>query len=83
MTSIIVKPANKQEFIFLKDLFQKMRIQFKPIFNLNDNEDDSEEWYRFAMSSLSEAYSDDEPEYTTDMIKELNPEYNPTFESQL
>lgn len=75
MTSIIVTPANRQEFILLKDLFQKMRIQFKPLLHINDTEDDSEEWYRFAMSNLSEAYSDDEPEYTTDMIKEPNPDY--------
>jgi hypothetical protein len=60
-----------------------MRIQFKPLLNINDTDDDSEEWYRFAMANLSEAYADDEPEYTTDMIKEPNPDYNPFFENKL
>ena len=34
-----------------------------------------EDWANLAMESLERAYSDDEPEYTVDMIKELNPDY--------
>ena len=37
-----------------------------------------EEWYKFAAANLARAYSDDEPEYTLDMIKEPNPEYEPS-----
>lgn len=34
-----------------------------------------EDWITIAKGSLSGAYSDDEPEYTTHMIKEPNPKY--------
>ena len=79
MTSMIVNPANKQEYLLLKELFHKMQIDYKPLSNNSNDEDDSEEWYRFAMMNLSKAYSDDEPEYTSDMIKEPNPDYKPTY----
>ncbi len=32
-------------------------------------------WARFSLQMLSYAYGDDEPEYTTDMLIEINPEY--------
>jgi len=34
-----------------------------------------EDWANFAMEALERAYGDDEPEYTPDMIKKANPEY--------
>ena len=34
-----------------------------------------EEWYHFSMQMLARAYSDDEPEYTTDMLQWVNPDY--------
>ncbi len=34
-----------------------------------------EDWAAIAKSSLSRAYSNDEPEYTPNMIKEPNPKY--------
>ena len=39
------------------------------------SKDDREEWYRLSEQGLAAAYSDDEPEYTLDMIKEWNPDY--------
>jgi hypothetical protein len=82
MTSIVVKPANRHEFLFLKELFKKMKIEYKPLSYKIDEDEDSEEWYRFAMLNLSRAYSDEEPEYTSAMIKEQNPNYHPIFEGQ-
>jgi hypothetical protein len=32
-------------------------------------------WLRLSMEGLNRAYGDDEPEYTLDMIKEHNPDY--------
>jgi CelD/BcsL family acetyltransferase involved in cellulose biosynthesis len=32
-------------------------------------------WQRLAESSLSEAFGDDEPDYSLNLIKEANPEY--------
>ena len=40
-------------------------------------QDDEEraDWARFGLQNLARAYGEDEPEYTLDMIKEWNPEY--------
>lgn len=34
-----------------------------------------EAWYDFSLQMLARAYGDDEPEYTTDMLKWVNPDY--------
>jgi hypothetical protein len=34
-----------------------------------------EDWYRLSAKGLEAAYGEDEPEYTEDMIKEPNPDY--------
>ena len=34
-----------------------------------------EGWYRLSMQTLARGYGDDEPEYTTDMLKWVNPDY--------
>ena len=34
-----------------------------------------ESWYRLSMQMLARAYGEDEPEYTTDMLKWVNPDY--------
>ena len=33
------------------------------------------DWTRLSLESLARAYDDDEPEYSLDLIKEPNPEY--------
>jgi hypothetical protein len=37
--------------------------------------DEQSDWSFLAQQSLTEAYSPDEPEYSLDLIKEPNPEY--------
>lgn len=37
-----------------------------------------ESWYRLSMQMLARAYGEDEPEYTTDMLKWVNPDYEVT-----
>lgn len=34
-----------------------------------------EDWYRLSMQTLVRAYGEDEPEYTTDMLQWVNPDY--------
>ena len=34
-----------------------------------------ESWYRLSLQMLERAYEKDEPEYTTDMLKWINPDY--------
>ena len=33
------------------------------------------DWARLSLESLARAYGDDEPEYSLDLIKEANPDY--------
>ena len=42
---------------------------------LADTVDERTDWQHLAMISIGRAYGDDEPEYTMDMIKEKNPDY--------
>lgn len=37
--------------------------------------EEREDWTRLSLESLARAYSDDEPEYSLDLIKEANPAY--------
>jgi hypothetical protein len=41
----------------------------------DNDEEFRRDWYQLAAHSLSRAYGENEPEYTLDMIKELNPLY--------
>lgn len=41
------------------------------VIQLEDEE--RKEWTRFSLANLERAYSDDEPEYSLDLIKEVNP----------
>jgi hypothetical protein len=38
-------------------------------------DEEREGWDQLSLESLARAYSDDEPEYSLDLIKEANPEY--------
>jgi hypothetical protein len=37
--------------------------------------EEREDWARLALVGLERVYGDDEPEYSLDLIKEANPEY--------
>jgi hypothetical protein len=43
------------------------------VIEIKDEERD--DWTRFSMANLERAYGVDEPEYSTDLIKEANPKY--------
>lgn len=38
-------------------------------------DEEREDWARLSLESLARAYGDDEPEYSLDLIKKANPEY--------
>lgn len=46
------------------------------VVNSDSLDEEREDWYRLSASNLAHAYSGDEPEYTNDMIKEWNPDYD-------
>ena len=39
------------------------------------SDEEREDWARLSLESLARAYGADEPEYSVDLIKEANPEY--------
>lgn len=39
------------------------------------SDEEREDWTRHSLENLARAYGDDEPEYSLDLIKEANPEY--------
>lgn len=39
------------------------------------SDSERDDWYELAKYGLARAYSEDEPEYSVDMIKELSPDY--------
>ena len=44
-------------------------------YELEQESAEREAWHHFSMQMLAGAYGDDEPEYTTDMLKWVNPDY--------
>lgn len=41
-----------------------------------DQDDEHAQWLGISQHALRAAYGDDEPEYSLDMIKEANPEFD-------
>ena len=41
----------------------------------NSSDKEREDWAGLSLEGLARAYGDDEPEYSLDLIKEANPEY--------
>ena len=39
------------------------------------SDDERETWLNLSIRGLEEAYGKDEPEYSSDLIKEINPHY--------
>ncbi len=39
------------------------------------SDEEREDWTRLSLESIARAYSNDEPEYSLDLIKEANPAY--------
>ena len=44
-------------------------------YELEQESVERETWYLLSMQTLARTYGDDEPEYTTDMLKWTNPDY--------
>ena len=44
-------------------------------YELDQEAAEREAWHRLSMQMLAQAYEKDEPEYTTDMLKWVNPDY--------
>jgi hypothetical protein len=47
----------------------------KVLIGADSLEEERESWKLFALQSLARAYSDDEPEYRLEDLKEVNPDY--------
>lgn len=47
----------------------------RQIHSTDSLQEEREDWTQLAMESLERGYGDYEPEYSLDLIKEVNPEY--------
>jgi len=43
--------------------------------NTSKRSEEDLEWFMLSAAGLEAAYGDDEPEYTSDLVIELNPDY--------
>ena len=43
---------------------------------LPDNDEERDAWLRLSSHRLSEAYTDDEPDYPLSSVREMNPDYD-------
>lgn len=43
--------------------------------SIPEKDDEREAWLNLSIQGLEEAYGEDEPEYSSDLIKEVNPHY--------
>jgi hypothetical protein len=71
----------------LQELSKLSEVQLKQVASFIDSlktqsinsesvpDDEQEAFYRLALQSLNNAYGDDEPEYSVNLIRELNSDY--------
>lgn len=62
------------ETIVLDEPFE-LKPEMKIIVTILNADEEREDWARLGLKSLERAYGDDEPEYSLDMIKKKNPNY--------
>ena len=60
--------------IVLDEPFE-LKPEMKLVVTILGEDDEWEDWRYAAKKSFARAYSDDEPEYPLEKIKEFNPEY--------
>jgi hypothetical protein len=74
------------ENITLRAHYDGRQIQLDEPFELEPNtkllvtviqssDSEHQDWRNFSAQGIERAYSDDEPEYSENLIKELNPDY--------
>jgi hypothetical protein len=59
--------------LFLEDL-DEISKDFRHV-DEDTFDEDREDWRLLSQQVLANAYSEDEPEYSSDMLKEINPKY--------
>ncbi len=50
-----------------------VRVTIEPLEGIRE----SQAWYQISVQGLASAYSDDEPEYSADLIRVPNPDFQP------
>jgi bifunctional DNA-binding transcriptional regulator/antitoxin component of YhaV-PrlF toxin-antitoxin module len=75
--SIVLTPEKlKEGRRFQKKRNGRSRNHPKPAAeNVRGLDDERQDWLRLSLQGLERAYGDNEPEYTSEMIIEPNPEY--------
>lgn len=74
-----ISELNNQFLDKIQSLFKNKQIRViitdEDSADLSESNDEYKEWINLSKNSFAKAYSDDEPEYNLNMIKEPNPDY--------
>jgi hypothetical protein len=74
-----ISELNSKFLAYIHSLFKNKQIKIiitdEDYSELPESKDETKEWVDLSKKSLAGAYSEEEPEYTLNMIKEPNPEY--------
>lgn len=63
--------------LIVDELLPVHNKQVRVVLLIEEDERERKDWIKLSVEGLSRAYGPDEPEYTVDMVKEVNPKYNP------
>lgn len=73
----VIGKIDEQGKLIVDELLPVHNKQVRVVLLIEEDEQERKDWMRASIARLNEAYGEDEPEYTLDMIKEFNPKYNP------
>ena len=75
--STITLPAHVEGQHIVLDTLRELapNTQVSVTISLTVDDEERADWARLGRKNLAAAYGDDEPEYTIDIVKEVNPDY--------
>ncbi|TAN01244.1 MAG: hypothetical protein EPN39_02630 [Chitinophagaceae bacterium] len=73
----VIGKIDEQGKLIVDELLPVHNKQVRVVLLIEEDEQERKDWIKLSMEGLSRAYGPDEPEYTVDMVKEVNPKYNP------
>lgn len=73
MKTVIIKIEKDSSLKLILDFVKKLKLKAKVVESEKNKE--QEEWNSFSAKGLANAYGENEPDYTLNMVKESNPAY--------
>lgn len=73
----VIGKIDEQGKLIVDELLPVHNKQVRVVLLIEEDEQERKDWIKLSVEGLSRAYGPDEPEYAVDMVKEINPKYNP------